>query len=56
MRFYTETDDSRYVEVFPYGGRLVTFLYARFVHEVIATRRVRASISGWFKRRSIQTA
>jgi SM-20-related protein len=56
LRIYTQPDnDTRYVEVFPHGGQLVTFLSARFVHEVLATRRIRASISGWFKRRSIQT-
>lgn len=44
-------DESRYDETLPVGGRLVTFLSARFVHEVLPARRERLSITGWFKRR-----
>ena len=39
------------LRVEPLGGRLVTFLSARFYHEVLPARRERLSLTGWFKRR-----
>jgi SM-20-related protein len=35
----------------PRGGTLVCFLSAHVPHEVMATRRTRWSLSGWFRRR-----
>jgi SM-20-related protein len=40
------------VEVLPVGGRLTTFLSARFLHEVLPARRERLSITGWLRTRS----
>jgi SM-20-related protein len=52
LRLYTgPVDQRRYEEVLPLGGRLVTFLSARFLHEVLPARRDRLSITGWFKKR-----
>jgi SM-20-related protein len=52
LRIYTDpVDQRRYEEVLPLGGRLVTFLSARFLHEVLPARRDRLSITGWFKKR-----
>lgn len=52
LRIYTHPDDPAYCEeILPVGGRLVTFLSARFLHEVLPARRERWSITGWFKRR-----
>lgn len=39
---------GEFVEVLPLGGRLVTFLSARFLHEVLPARRERFSLTGWF--------
>jgi SM-20-related protein len=52
LRLYTDPlDQGRYREIPPLGGSLVTFLSARFLHEVLPARRERISITGWFKRR-----
>lgn len=52
LRIYTDpVDASHYEEILPLGGRLVTFLSARFPHEVMPARRDRISITGWLKRR-----
>ena len=52
LRLYTDpADESHFDEVLPLGGQLVTFLSARFLHEVLPARRDRISITGWFKRR-----
>jgi SM-20-related protein len=52
LRIFTDDEDeTRYVEIPPLGGQLVTFLSARFLHEVLPARRDRVSITGWFKRR-----
>ena len=48
----TDPNDPAYHEVIaPLGGRLVTFFSARFLHEVLPTRRQRISLTGWFRRR-----
>ena len=50
LRLYTDPDEpSRYEEILPLGGQLVTFLSARFLHEVLPARRQRISITGWFR-------
>ncbi len=52
LRIYTDPNDpAHYEELLPLGGRLVTFLSARFLHEVMPARRQRLSITGWFKKR-----
>ena len=53
LRIYTDPqDETFYEEVLPLGGQLVTFLSARFQHEVMPARRNRMSLTGWFRQRS----
>ena len=53
LRIYTDPDDPGYYEeVLPQGGTLVTFLSARYLHEVMPATRERMSLTGWLKRRS----
>ncbi len=40
------------VEILPAGGTFVSFLSARFWHEVLPARRERLSLTGWFRRRA----
>lgn len=52
LRIYVDpSDPGQCVEVAPQGGTLVTFLSARFEHEVMPARRERLSLTGWFRRR-----
>jgi len=52
LRIYTDPDNPAfYVDVSPQGGTLVTFLSARYLHEVLPSTRPRKSITGWFKKR-----
>jgi SM-20-related protein len=52
LRIYTDpAAPDYYDEVLPISGRLVTFMSARFLHEVMPAHRDRMSITGWFKRR-----
>ena len=52
LRLYLDSDDpQRYQDIYPYAGRLVTFLSDRFYHEVLPASRERYSITGWFKQR-----
>jgi SM-20-related protein len=52
LRLYTDPEEpSHYEEMLPLGGQLVTFLSARFLHEVLPARRQRISITGWFRQR-----
>ncbi len=52
LRIYLDAEnDSEYMDILPQAGRLVTFLSNRFPHEVLPTRRERASLTGWFSRR-----
>jgi len=46
-------DEQEYQLIQPYGGQLVTFLSARFPHEVLVAHRERMSITGWFSKRDI---
>ncbi|AZN37740.1 2OG-Fe(II) oxygenase [Iodobacter ciconiae] len=50
LRLYL--DEHRHLDVLPEGGKLVVFLSDRFEHEVLAARRERLSLTGWFRRRS----
>jgi SM-20-related protein len=53
LRLYTDPNaPSHYEEILPLGGQLVTFLSARFLHEVLPSRRDRVSLTGWFRRRA----
>jgi SM-20-related protein len=49
LRLYLEND--QHLDILPQGGTLVSFLSGRFWHEVLPTRRERASVTGWFKTR-----
>ncbi|QSA98311.1 2OG-Fe(II) oxygenase [Methylococcus sp. EFPC2] len=51
LRIYLD-EEGGYQDIQPQGGRLVTFLSARFYHEVLPARRERMSLTGWFKRSS----
>ncbi|WP_200234685.1 2OG-Fe(II) oxygenase [Thiohalocapsa halophila] len=52
LRMYVDTTDAVVAaDVLPVGGRLVSFLSARFLHEVLPARRERLSITGWFRSR-----
>lgn len=49
MVLYDADDETVLDRVQPLYGRLVVFLSERFPHEVLATRRTRHSIAGWFR-------
>jgi len=52
LRLYLENDKpSCYLDIFPEQGRLVTFISDQFYHEVLPTKRLRLSLTGWFLRR-----
>ena len=52
LKLYTDQHNpDRFVDILPHAGTLVTFLSARFLHEVLPATRPRKSITGWFKRR-----
>lgn len=52
LRIYTDAaNPDDYEEVEPLAGRLVLFLSARFLHEVMPARRERMSVTGWFRTR-----
>ena len=52
LYLYTNPHDEQHYEVIqPYAGQLVTFLSARFPHEVRLAHRERMSITGWFSKR-----
>jgi len=52
LRLYTEGNrEDVYRDIEPLAGRLVSFLSARFFHEVLPAGRERLSITGWLKRR-----
>jgi SM-20-related protein len=53
LRLYTDPKRPDHSEgIAPQGGTLVTFLSARFEHEVEPATRARLSLTGWFKRRA----
>lgn len=50
LRLHLDAGEIRKCEdVLPVGGTLVTFLSARFAHEVLPAKRERLSLAGWFK-------
>jgi SM-20-related protein len=57
LRIYTDPGrPDEYAEILPVGGTLVTFLSARFPHEVLPAQRDRLSLTGWFSTRAAHTA
>jgi SM-20-related protein len=51
LRLYLEEPESApYEDIFPVGGTVVSFLSARFHHEVLPARKPRMSATGWFTR------
>jgi SM-20-related protein len=53
LRLYTDpAHPERYQEILPESGRLVLFLSADFLHEVLPARQPRLSLTGWFRRRA----
>lgn len=40
-----------HLDIDPFGGRLVLFDSSRFYHEVLAAKRQRLSLTGWFRTR-----
>lgn len=40
------------IDIEPLGGRLVCFLSAEVLHEVLVTQELRSSFAGWWKRRA----
>lgn len=55
LRIYFDNEES-FVDIPPVAGTLVTFLSDRFYHEVLAVGRPRHSVTGWFRRRPLDTA
>ena len=56
LRMYMNgEDESVYRDIEPSAGTLVTFLSARFWHEVLPATRERLSITGWFRTRPAQS-
>jgi SM-20-related protein len=50
LLLYAEDDDNKVIEtILPECGRLVIFLSEKFPHEVLAAKRERKSIAGWFR-------
>ena len=57
LRMYLNgEDESDYRDIQPTGGTLVTFLSARYWHEVLPATRERLSITGWFRTRPAHPA
>lgn len=53
LRLYLNgTSDDTHIDILPLGGRLVLFLSAKFLHEVLPAKRERISLTGWFRTRS----
>jgi SM-20-related protein len=53
LRLYLDAaSDAHYKDVLPAGGTLVCFMSERFWHEVLPAKRMRLSLTGWFRRRS----
>jgi SM-20-related protein len=51
LRLYPRATTREPVSVLPLGGTLAVFLSADVPHEVLAARRERFSLTGWFRRR-----
>ena len=54
LRIYLDKkNEARFIDITPQAGTLVVFLSGDFLHEVLPTNRERASVTGWFKTRSL---
>ena len=51
LRLY---EGERCIEIYPHAGTFVLFRSDAIVHEVLPATRERFSLTGWFKRRSIE--
>ncbi|MEX0730049.1 MAG: 2OG-Fe(II) oxygenase [Aquisalimonadaceae bacterium] len=52
LRIYLDGDQATpFVDIAPVAGRLVTFVSDRFEHEVLAAKRPRMSLTGWYRTR-----
>jgi len=52
LRLHLDAGETgNFEDVLPVGGTLVTFLSARFAHEVLPAKRERLSLAGWFRTR-----
>lgn len=50
LRLYDELDDEKLLQcVTPEYGKMIIFLSDKFPHEVMAAKRERQSIAGWFR-------
>lgn len=45
-------NDGKTITVYPNAGTLVCFMSADFEHEVLPAKRERASLTGWFRKRT----
>lgn len=52
MRMYLENDET--LDIPPLSGSLVVFMSGDMLHEVLPTTQERLSLTGWFRRRSVQ--
>ncbi|MFM9884833.1 MAG: 2OG-Fe(II) oxygenase [Burkholderiales bacterium] len=54
LRIWSGTDPaaSQSIDIAPIGGRLVLFMSDATLHAVMPTRRDRAALTGWFRRRA----
>ncbi len=44
--------EGKQLDIFPAGGRLVTFMSGEFIHEVLPANHPRVSLTGWFRQRA----
>ena len=52
LRLHFPKGLEKTLDIAPLGGRLVCFLSATLVHEVLVSRRIRLSFAGWWKKRA----
>ena len=55
LRLYPHGAASSPIDIMPSGGTLAGFLSAEMEHEVLAARRERFSLTGWFRRRPLES-
>jgi len=53
LRLYLDDAPARHLDFLPRAGRLITFMSARFPHEVLPARRERWSLTGWYRTREL---
>lgn len=51
LRLHLNESDRSTLDLAPIGGRLVCFMSATMLHEVLVSHQVRQSFAGWWKRR-----